>query len=354
MVLLVNDLMGVEKAATAPLQWVDARSLNLEGQGWPSESAPFARLPDRAKESVPPRVWDLSRDSAGLVVHFFTNSTTLTARWSLRRAELAMRHMPATGVSGLDLYVRDQGSWRWMSVGQRISTQKVEQVLLKDRPAEQREYLLFLPLYNGVDSLSLGVDVSAEIDSAASHERPIVIYGTSIVQGACASRPGMPYTALLRRFLDRPVINLGFSGNGRSEPELAKLAAELDAAVFVLDSLPNLQPDQVQRVDTFIGLLRAVHPRTPIVLVGSVRYADADFNRERADRVRLSNQALHSIFERRRRDDQHLWLVRGEELLSTAGEDTVDGTHPTDLGFQHMVKAIEPAVRQALGGVPAP
>lgn len=339
---------GAEPEATRPQRWVDASTLGLEGQGWGGESAPYTRLPDRAEAVVPRRVWELSRDSSGLVVHFVSDSPSLAARWSLRRPELAMQHMPASGVSGLDLYVREEGRWHWMAAGQKISTQEASQILFKGQPARRREYLLFLPLYNGVSTLSLGIEPDATIEPVRPTGRPVVIYGTSIVQGACASRPGMAYTAILRRLLDRPMINLGFSGNGRSEPELALLTAELDAEVFVLDSLPNLQPDQVKRVDAFIAILRAAHPRTPIVLVGSIRYADADFMSERADRVQKSNQELQAIFERRRQSDSNLWLVTGEQLLDPDGEDTVDGTHPTDLGFMRMARTIEPVLRQIL------
>lgn len=347
-------LGGTAAESARPLWWIDAATLGLEGQGWGNESVPFTRLPDRAEALVPPRVWDLSRDSSGLVVHFTSDSPTLTARWSLRRPELAMRHMPASGVSGLDLYVRIQGGWRWLAVGQRITSQEVTQILFKDQPTARREYLLFLPLYNGVSSVSLGIDVGATIEPVHATARPIVVYGTSIVQGGCASRPGMAYTAILRRRLDRPLINLGFSGNGRSEPELAHLIAELDAAVFVLDSLPNLQPDEVQRVDAFIGILRAKHPETPVVLIGSIRYANAEHIAERRERVRRSNQTLQAIFERRSQSDPNLWMVPGDSLLDADGEGTVDGTHPTDLGFVRMARTIEPELRQAIFKVRAP
>lgn len=345
---------GTAPEASPPQQWVDAATLGLEGQGWGGESAPFTRLPDRAEALVPSRVWALSRDSAGVVVHFVSDSPSLAARWSLRRPELAMRHMPASGVSGLDLYVKEQGRWRWMAVAQRFNSQEANQVLFEGQPAERREYLLFLPLYNGVSTVSLGVTAGATIEPARSTERPVVVYGTSIVQGGCASRPGMAYTAILRRRLDRPVVNLGFSGNGCSEPELARLIAEIAAAAFVLDSIPNLQPDQVQRIDEFITILRAAHPRTPIILLGSIRYADADFVEERAERVQRSNYELQAIFDRRRQDDLSLWLVPGEQLLDAGGEDTVDGTHPTDLGFVRMARIVEPVLRRALSRAQQP
>ena len=106
---------------------------------------------------------------------------------------------------------------------------------MKDLPAGKREYLLYLPLYNGVRSVELGLPKDSTLAKAGTWSsaigKPIVFYGTSITQGGCASRPGMVHTAILGRQLNAPVINLGFSGNGKMEPEMANLLAELDPAL---------------------------------------------------------------------------------------------------------------------------
>src|SRR5258705_7674130 len=137
------------------------------------------------------------------------------------------------------------------------------------RPPAQGESLLHLPLYNGVSSVEIGLPKTATLarttDRPKDRARPILFYGTSITQGGCASRPGMVHTAILGRRHDRPIINLGFSGNGKMEPELADLLAELDPAVYVLDCLPNMTAEEVeQRVEPFVRTLRKAHPTTPI------------------------------------------------------------------------------------------
>ncbi|MEY3764724.1 MAG: hypothetical protein RLZ42_1384, partial [Armatimonadota bacterium] len=88
------------------LAWVDAQTLTMGGQGWPS-AEPFTRLPNIAKGRVPESVWGLSRDSAGIHCDFQTHATVLSLRWTLRSDSLAMPHMPATGVSGIDVYIHD-------------------------------------------------------------------------------------------------------------------------------------------------------------------------------------------------------------------------------------------------------
>ena len=200
--------------------WYDVRSLGVEGQGWSGDdlAAPFDRLPARAEKTVRGAVWGLSRHSAGLAVRFVTDATELHARWKLNSANLAMIHMPATGVSGLDLYVKtESGNWRWLAVG-RPAAQETTAKLVSGIPAGTREYMLYLPLYNGVQTVEVGLPEAAALQLAptrTSGRKPIVFYGTSITQGGCASRPGMVHTAILGRWLDAPVINLVFSGNGR-------------------------------------------------------------------------------------------------------------------------------------------
>ena len=83
------------------VHWYDIRPLGVEGQGWAETKAPFDRLPAKAEKTARPPVWNLSRHSTGLCVRFVTDATTIHARWTLTGKNLAMPHMPATGVSGM-------------------------------------------------------------------------------------------------------------------------------------------------------------------------------------------------------------------------------------------------------------
>src|SRR5690606_17509959 len=89
-----------------------------EGKGWRETKAPYDRLPAAAENVVRAPVWNFAQDSAGLYFRFVTDADSLRARWRLRKPNrLAMPHMAASGVSGLDLYVRDGDSWHWLGVG---------------------------------------------------------------------------------------------------------------------------------------------------------------------------------------------------------------------------------------------
>ena len=84
----------------------------------------------------------------------------------------------------------------------------------------------------------------SRFEGLAPREKPIVFYGTSITHGACASRPGMVHTAILGRWLDMPVVNLGFSGNGRMDQAVGEFLVQVDATAYVIDCLPNMGPER--------------------------------------------------------------------------------------------------------------
>jgi hypothetical protein len=354
----LEALAGTVDSSTN-VRWFDIRELGLEGQGWTDTAAPFDRLPSRAEGVVREPVWNLSRHSAGLAVRFVTDATALKARWTLTSDSLDMPHMPATGVSGLDLYVKDEeGVWHWLAVGWPTA-QTNEASLFAGVPAGRREYLLYLPLYNGVSSVEIGgwpADAETTLYKApprpAERQRPIVFYGTSITQGGCASRPGMVHTAILGRRLDHPVINLGFSGNGRMEPELADLLAELDPAVYVIDCLPNMVAEEVQqRTGPLVRRLREAHPETPILLVEDRSYSDSFLNVEKRQRNDTSRAALRAAYDELvAAGVTGLHYLEGEHLLGDDNEGTVDSSHPTDLGFVRQAEAFEAVLRPIVTG----
>lgn len=359
--ILIGAAPHAEVSAAEPassLVWTDIRTLGVEGRGWTDTKAPFDRLPARAEGKVRDAVWSLSRHSAGLCLRFVTEATELHARWVLTSGHLAMPHMAATGVSGLDLYVKTaRGEWRWLAVGRPESQTNVCR-LVGGLPAGRREYLLYLPLYNGTREVELGVPAGTMLAKAgpwgAGTRRPMVFYGTSILQGGCASRPGMVHSAILGRRFHCPHINLGFSGNGRMEPELADLLAELDPSVYVLDCLPNLEAAEVrERVEPFVRKLRAARPRTPIVLVEDRSYADSFLLASKRERNDASRLALRTAFETLKKSGaRDLHYLKGADLLGEDGEGTVDSSHPTDLGFMRQAdafaKVLGPLLKKAL------
>ena len=350
---LAGGLAQIDRSSAVPdstgdVLWYDMQSLDVEGQGWTDTKAPYDRLPAKAEGYVRDAVWDLSRDLAGICVRFVTDASSINARWTLIDEQLDMPHMPASGVSGLDLYVRmDDGTWRWINSGRPSTFPTNTAAFIKDIPEEEREFLLYLPLYNGVSSVKIGIPKEAALCKAPSYPgdsaKAIVFYGTSITHGACASRPGMCHPAILRRWLRRPVLNLGFSGNGRMEPELAHLLAELDPVVYILDCLPNMNAERVaERVEPFVRILREAHPETPILLVEDRAYPNGFLNKSSRERNIGSRVELGKAYGRLLEDGvPNLYYLSGDVLLGDDDEGTVDNSYPTDLGFMRQAEAFQ-------------
>ena len=333
------------------VDWYDIKELGVEGKGWSNTKKFFDRLPAKAEGFVRDQVWNLSRDSAGMCFRFVSDSPNIYVRYELSRESLSMTHMAATGHSGVDLYAQDgMGIDRWVAVV-RPGKQKMDTTLAKDLAPGSRRYTLYLPLRNGVESLEIGV-VTGQSFTALSprNEKPIVFYGTSIMHGACASRPGMAFPSILGRRLRRPIINLGFAGNGRMEIEVGSLLVELNPCVFVIDCLPNMNESTVsQRAVPLVKKIRETHEKTPILLVEDRSFTSTRFFPARKQRHQKNRIALKNAFkELQNLGIKNIFYLDGDNLLGQDGEAATDGSHPSDLGMVRYADAYEPALRAIL------
>jgi hypothetical protein len=308
------------------------------------KESPYDRLPVSYKDKVRQPVWDLSKSSAGITVRFHSNSTSINLKWIVLN-DFDMPHMASTGIKGIDLYTKYNNKWRYVTTAGAIVGLKKHQnkskpldsisefELIKNMTPEFREYKLFLPLYDGVTKLEVGIDPTASIEKASpSSVKPIVFYGTSITQGGCASRPGMAHTSIISRRLDVECINYGFSGNGRMETPIVELISEISASFYVIECLQNMDSDQVkQRVRPLVETIRKKHPLTPIVLVENMMYKMAFLDQTLQDELIQENLTLKNEFDKiLKSGDQNIFYVK-DNLLDDEG--TVDGVHFTDLGF---------------------
>lgn len=318
------------------------------GQGWnPNElKSLYHRLPAQAESEVRTPVWNLSKHSAGLSIRFRSNSEKIKVKYNLSGA-LGMPHMPATGVSGMDLYKKTKdGNWERLWGSYNLDTISRYDFQNKDTSDFYKkygaEYQLFLPLYNEVSNLEIGVDANAVFNPISKrNEKPIVVYGTSIAQGACATRPGMAWTNILSRRLDREVINLGFSGNGRMEPALGKLMTDIDAKVFYIDCLPNLNSIDNPYLLTInlVQILKEKYPDTPIVLVAHPGFSNNPTEKNNLDKdLQTALTTLTSLGHKR-----IYFLPRND--LNLNFESFVDYVHPNDIGMTEYADAMEKMYR---------
>jgi GDSL-like Lipase/Acylhydrolase family/N-terminus of Esterase_SGNH_hydro-type len=349
----LDPAMGVNKAAAEDLVWHDVTAWGVEGRILPDQERKrwFDRLPASAEGKVTAAVWGLSRDSTGMVVRFKTDATAISVHYLLSKDKLAQPAMAATGASGVDLYARDtDGKWKWVMVT-KPATQEVKAEIIKGLAPGLREYAAYLPLYNGIESLSIGVAKGSQFEGLAPREKPIVFYGTSITHGACASRPGMVHTGILGRKLDIPVVNLGFSGNGRMDKEVGDYLVQLDAACFVIDCLPNMGPADVRaKCVPLVKQLRAAKPETPIVLVEDRRYSNNWITPAKYDFHTHNHAALKGAYDALIKEGvKNLTYIPGDHLYGDDTEGATDASHASDLGFMRQAEIFEPVLRKVLG-----
>ncbi len=332
------------------LKYVDASQFQLIGKGFTATESPYHRLPAYLKEVTRPPVWSLSKNCTGIAVRFRTNSRTIAAKWEVE-GDVVMNHFAPSGIKGLDLYCLEKGKWQFVNTA-RPTGKSSTYVIISNMTGKEREFMLNLPLYDGLISLEIGIESGATIenplvDSPRKH-KPVVIYGTSITQGGCASRPGMAYPGILSRMLDREVINLGFSGQGKLDLEIAEAMADIDASCFVIDCLPNVSPQQMkENYVRFVEIIREKKPGTPILLMENVYYPHMAFNQGISSLIAEKNGLLLGIWKEMK-GKGNIYYIGAARLLGDDFEGTVDGVHPTDLGFLRMAQHLYPVIRKRI------
>lgn len=337
------------------LTWYNAVDLGIEGRGWTDTKTPYDRFPPKAEKKVPEGVWARSLNSAGMNVSFATDSDMIVIRWKVRHPSITSPYLSSMSVAGLDLYVRENDKWMWAATKtpRPPSVQpETTETFVRGLPVKLREFRLYLPSYNGVEKVEIGVKKDSKFGKSVEKEvkKPIVIYGSSIIQGSASSRPGMTLVAQLNRRLNRNIINLGFSGLCKMEPELGDLLAELDPALFVIDCLPNMTVAEIdQRTVDLVKKIRKARPDTPIVMVENPHYSQVLWNTSIRNQVNAKNKALSTQFAKLQQDGvKGIYYIKGDNLYGDDGESTVDGVHPTDYGFKLYADALEPLLRRIL------
>ena len=345
-------ILGLLLAAStqAQLLYRDASVFPLLGKATDATLTRYERLPASLESVSRKPLWDLGRNSAGLALRFRSNSTCIGAKWEVRDNR-SMNHMTPTGIKGLDLYCLQDGKWVFAGSG-RPQGKVNEATIVKNMDPEEREYLLYLSLYDGVTSLAIGVDSLSTLDQPTVdlpvREKPVVFYGTSILQGGCASRPGMAHTNILERWLNRECINLGLSGNALLDLEIAELIATVDASMFVLDFLPNATVEQMkERAEKFYSIVRSKHPDTPILFVEDPIFTHSRFDKRVAREVKAKNETIAAIFQSMKKTgEKNIYLLSSKDIIGHDGEATVDGIHFTDLGFMRYAEVLYPLIKK--------
>ena len=313
------------------------------------EDGAYRRLPDAIAASVSEGVHALAPCTAGGRACFSTDSDFVAI--SCRRPDIAhLPHMALTGSSGFDLYVRTNGKITYASTF-KPDLQKPEgyDSILYFPSHQQREVIIHFPSYCGITSLQIGIQKDASLGAWNGYRisTPVVFYGSSITQGACASTPGNDYIGRLSRRFDFDYINLGFSGNAKAEPAIMKYIAGLSMSAFVYDYDHNAPDAEYLAKTHFDGYqrFRSAQPDTPVIMASKVDYyADIVSNEKRREII------LESYRRGLEAGDRHLYFVDGKTIYDPdyLNESTADGCHPNDAGYLAMAKTIGETVKKAM------
>ena len=340
-------------SASAQIKWHDAADLTIIGKPIPT-SKPFARIDTSAYKFNSKTIDTYANYSTGLAVLFETDSRTIMARWTTGSGNSG-QNQTAIAQKGLDMYILEDCKWIFAGTGNPVMKKapfnKHEGTIVTDMAEGTKQCLLYLPLFDRVDDLEIGLEDGASIVAIANPFRHnIIVHGSSITHGASASRSGMTYAARLGRDNGWYTSNLGFSGSCKLQKEYARYLADIkDVDVFIFDTFSNPTAEEIgDRFNEFVDIVRAVHPGVPMIFLQTERREIRNFNVKRDASEQAKQDAAEQVVKARMKIDKHIYFIDSDGFLGTDHLGTVDGTHPNDLGFTRMLEVIAPKIKKIL------
>lgn len=346
--------------AAEEIVWTNPVEAGAEvyGHGWKDMRNTYLRLPAKAETKVPKAVWRLGKNSSGLSLVFRTDSPMIFVRYQVRERQ-AMFHMPATGVSGVDLYATDcKGKRHFVAPKFTPSfkdTIKYDFINIVD-PVSGKEgvemtFRLSLPLYNAVEWLEIGLPQGRTMEFVpVPDKKPIVMYGSSILQGGCCSRPSMAWPSIVAANLDREVVNLGFSGSGKGEKEVFDLVAEVDAELYVIDCLPNMTLNLPikERILYGVRTIRATHDAPILLCEYSVCGQEGAINVESEQTTDARNAIMREVYTQLKKEGVKGIHYITAEQWGAGMNGYVEGEHPNDFGMMNLAAGMTKKLRKIL------
>ena len=348
------------KETTNILKYVNPKTSNdvtVYGLNWFKEDKRFVRFPKETDEMIKnlaEGLWYLVEQPSGGMIAFWSNTSTLKIKVQLGHT-FNMAHMAFTGQGGCDLYMGNsfKNLTFYRTSSYNILNKDYEFTYFSNIEKKQRLFLINLPLYAAVENIEIGVDEDSTIngDTTLFNNGKIVCYGTSITQGGCASRPGISYTNALSRRMNYEILNFGFSGNGRGQKEVAEILASIkDVKMFILDYEANATLPMLQdTLDNFINIIREKYPMVPILVLSKIIMSVETHFSSSYNAQKKSLAFQRSVVKKHQKEDSHIYFLDGHKLLGKyTTEATVDGCHPTDLGFMMITDYLEKYLRSIL------
>ncbi len=354
------------------LQYYNALDFRMINKGFNNSETPYFRIPAYLKDSVRTTLYERQRNTAGEAIRFRTNSRVVAIRYNLL-TNMYMAHMAPTGIKGTDLYILDNGKWQFVNCNRpvrdfnnvkRTSPLKdsiQNKVYVDKMDGSMHEFMIYLPLYDGVNWAEIGVERGAKIEMPRVDNprasKKFVFYGTSILQGGCATRPGMVGTSIIQRDLDAECVNIGISGEGKMDYCMARALAQIpNVTAYIIDPIPNCTLNMCDSLTyDFVNILRKAHPEVPIFMVEGSIYSYAKYSSFYNKYLAEKNYAFHKNYLKLKKENpKNLYYIDSKNLYGPDNEGTVDGIHYTDIGFYFYAKKLEPYLKAILDGTKVP
>ncbi len=352
--------MAQDFTSVDTLKFYNALDFKLINKGFHDSETPYFRIPATIKDSVNTTLYERSKCTAGEGIRFRTNSHCVAVRYRLL-TNMHMAHMADTGIKGADLYILDEGKWRFLNCNRPCKDSVQCKVYIDKLDGTMHEFMLYLPLYDGVNRMEIGIEKDAVIEmpkiNNPRQEISFVFYGTSIMQGGCATRPGMAATNILQRELNAECVNLGISGEGKMVSALAHAMAKISSVkAFIIDPVPNCTKLQCDTLTyNFIKILREARPEVPIFMVEGLMYSYAKYSSYYNKYLRQKNYEFHKNYLKLKAEDaRNLYYIDCKNIYGPDNEGTVDGIHLTDVGFYWYAQKLKPYLQAILNGAKVP
>ena len=324
----------------------DRAPFELSGLYWYNIDGKFRRLPLAGRDVLPVNVDRLADCPAGAKVRFRSDASKIHIR--VRRAAFdAVDSMNYLVRAGFDLYVGDPGKEQFYRTSRsKVADTCFTALMFDARPEvpggkvenKMRSFTLYFPLYHPVESLEIGLPPGCKAAPPlplAEDERPIVVYGTSITQGACASRTGLAWTNMVSRKIGRHVYNFGFSDGGKCELPVAGVLASIEnPLLYIIDCEANLGDAYTEKLEEFLPVLIKKHPQVPILVMSRYRMTYWKLHPLNVEKQKALIEKLSA------RGAKVHFLDCSDILGLDYAETLVDGLHANDMAFKLITEAV--------------
>ena len=339
------------------IKWINANDnpIELRGGFYDQKEGIYRRVPKEIADQVSPGVAELSKHTSGIRVRFSTNSPYV----AIKAYEFyggMYHHMTLCTQLGFSFLVNEISKKPFFTERTDIEKSvdnifKIEKINYIDSDKEYNDIEIHFPLYNSVYKLEIGVKDGSIIfpyQKPYSFDKPLLFYGSSITQGGCSSKPDNQYSAIVAKKLNVDFINLGFSGSCLAEEEMSNYIKEFDPLIFIYDydhNAPSLEHLQKTHYNLFENF-RSKHKKTPVIFISKPDFMQFDTTDNEKRRDLIYNNYLKA----KNGGDNNVYFINGEDFFDKEYWDncTVDGCHPTDLGFFGMAKSIGAVLRPIL------